>query len=57
MGRLGRPEEVAKTVAWLLSEQASFITGAIFSIAGGRLAALARSSCRVTQESDFGGML
>ena len=39
MGRLGRPQEVAATVAWLLSDHASFISGETISIDGGRLAA------------------
>ena len=38
MGRIGLPDEVAATVAWLLSDQASFITGATLAIDGGRLA-------------------
>ncbi len=38
MGRIGLPEEVAATVAWLCSDQASFITGATLPIDGGRLA-------------------
>ncbi len=38
MRRLGRPEEVAATVVWLCSDQASFITGATIPIDGGRLA-------------------
>jgi NAD(P)-dependent dehydrogenase (short-subunit alcohol dehydrogenase family) len=37
MHRIGRPEEVAATVAWLCSDQASFITGATIAIDGGRL--------------------
>jgi NAD(P)-dependent dehydrogenase (short-subunit alcohol dehydrogenase family) len=37
MGRVGRPEEVAAAVVWLCSDQASFITGAVIPIDGGRL--------------------
>jgi len=35
MGRLGRPEEPAKTVAFLASDDASFITGAGLFVDGG----------------------
>ena len=38
MGRLGNPEEVGGTVAWLLSDLSSFVTGAVISVDGGRLA-------------------
>jgi NAD(P)-dependent dehydrogenase (short-subunit alcohol dehydrogenase family) len=38
LGRLGRVDEVAHTVAWPLSEQASFLTGATIPVDGGRLA-------------------
>ena len=38
LGRIGRPEEVGAAVAWLCSDQASFVTGAVLSIDGGRLA-------------------
>lgn len=37
MRRIGQPSEVAATVAWLCSDQASFITGATLTIDGGRL--------------------
>jgi NAD(P)-dependent dehydrogenase (short-subunit alcohol dehydrogenase family) len=38
IGRLGQPEEVAATVAWLCSDDASFITGTTITVDGGRLA-------------------
>ena len=39
IGRLGQPEEVASMVRYLASDEAAFITGALFSIDGGWTAA------------------
>jgi len=35
MKRGGRPEEVAATILWLLSEEASYVTGAVLDVSGG----------------------
>jgi NAD(P)-dependent dehydrogenase (short-subunit alcohol dehydrogenase family) len=34
--RPGEPEEVARTILWLLSGEASYVSGAIVDVAGGR---------------------
>jgi NAD(P)-dependent dehydrogenase (short-subunit alcohol dehydrogenase family) len=36
LGRAGQPEEIAGAVAWLLSDDASYTTGTILRVAGGR---------------------
>lgn len=36
LGRGGMPEEVASAILWLLSDEASFTTGAIVDVTGGR---------------------
>ncbi|MGE7383912.1 SDR family NAD(P)-dependent oxidoreductase [Streptomyces sp. NPDC004126] len=36
LGRPGQPEEVAGAIAWLLSEDASYTTGAVLRVSGGR---------------------
>ncbi|RFU40687.1 SDR family oxidoreductase [Actinomadura logoneensis] len=41
MRRIGSPDEVADAVVWLCSDAASFITGAVLPIDGGKLAGMA----------------
>jgi NAD(P)-dependent dehydrogenase (short-subunit alcohol dehydrogenase family) len=38
IGRLGTPEEIAETVAWLCSDAASFVTGHTMTVDGGYVA-------------------
>ena len=53
MKRIGRAEEVAATVLWLCSDQASFITGATIPIDGGQYAGLKpQSMFRTTQKTE-----
>lgn len=35
MGRIGEPEEIARAVLWLLSPEASYVTGAVLRASGG----------------------
>jgi NAD(P)-dependent dehydrogenase (short-subunit alcohol dehydrogenase family) len=35
MQRMGKPEEIAYGIAWLLSDEASFVTGHVLNIDGG----------------------
>jgi NAD(P)-dependent dehydrogenase (short-subunit alcohol dehydrogenase family) len=36
MGRIGTPDEVTEAVMWLLSAAASYVTGAVLDVSGGR---------------------
>jgi NAD(P)-dependent dehydrogenase (short-subunit alcohol dehydrogenase family) len=35
LGRMGQPEEVAATVSWLISPEASYVTGSDIGVTGG----------------------
>jgi NAD(P)-dependent dehydrogenase (short-subunit alcohol dehydrogenase family) len=36
LGRMGRPDEIAAAVSWLISPAASFVTGSDITVSGGR---------------------
>ena len=35
LGRCATPEEIAESAAWLLSDRASYVTGAVLPVTGG----------------------
>ena len=39
LGRVGRPEELAAVICFLLSDEASYLTGQTISVDGGRIIA------------------
>lgn len=36
VGRIGEPEEIANMVLWICSDEASYVTGTIYDVSGGR---------------------
>ena len=36
MGRAGTPQEIANAVLWLMSDEASYVTGSTLTVSGGR---------------------
>ena len=36
LGRVGRPEEIAAAASWLMSPDASYVTGSDIAVSGGR---------------------
>ena len=36
IGRAAAPQEIAEAIVWLLSDAASYVTGAVLRVAGGR---------------------
>jgi NAD(P)-dependent dehydrogenase (short-subunit alcohol dehydrogenase family) len=36
IGRAGEPIEIASAIVWLCSDEASYVTGALLDVSGGR---------------------
>jgi 3-oxoacyl-[acyl-carrier protein] reductase len=50
LGRLGDPEDVAGLVAWLCTDQASYVTGQVIAVDGGLLAQLRSPQAEILPE-------
>ncbi len=51
LGRFARPEEIADAAAWLLSEHASYCTGAVLTVDGGRSLGVGMHGVSTTEEA------
>lgn len=56
LGRVGTPEDVANMIMFLVSDKASWVTGGIFPVDGGRnLVIVPNANESESQVSNFGG--
>jgi NAD(P)-dependent dehydrogenase (short-subunit alcohol dehydrogenase family) len=51
LGRFARVDEISAAAAWLLSEQASYCTGAVLTADGGRSLGVGMHGVRTTEEA------
>jgi NAD(P)-dependent dehydrogenase (short-subunit alcohol dehydrogenase family) len=51
LGRFARVDEISAAAAWLLSEQASYCTGAVLTVDGGRSLGVGMHGVRTTEEA------
>jgi len=52
LGRMGTPEEVAGAIAFLVGDQGSYVTGAVWTLDGGRTVLSAADASRLRETQD-----